>query len=76
VQPGRGERLQAFGDGDVDARPLPASRADLRAFSSARRSRTLGAIIVASSPYEFQAYIKSETEKWEQVAKKNNIRGD
>lgn len=36
----------------------------------------LGAIIVASSPDEFQAYIKSETEKWEQVAKKNNIRGD
>jgi tripartite-type tricarboxylate transporter receptor subunit TctC len=36
----------------------------------------LGAIIVASSPDEFQAYIKSETQKWEQVAKKNNIRGD
>lgn len=36
----------------------------------------LGAVVIASSPDEFQTYIKSETEKWGQVAKKNNIRAD
>lgn len=40
------------------------------------RLADLGAVVVASSPEEFQAYIKSETEKWEQVAKANSIRGD
>lgn len=36
----------------------------------------LGAVIVASSPDEFQTYIKSETEKWGKVAKVNKIQGD
>lgn len=36
----------------------------------------LGAVIVASSPDEFQTYIKSETEKWGKVARVNKIQGD
>lgn len=36
----------------------------------------LGADIVSSSPDEFQAYIRSETEKWGVVAKDNNIKAD
>lgn len=36
----------------------------------------LGAVIVASSPDEFQTYLKSETEKWGKVARVNKIQGD
>lgn len=36
----------------------------------------LGAVVVASSPDEFQKYIRRETEKWGQVAKANSIRAD
>jgi tripartite-type tricarboxylate transporter receptor subunit TctC len=36
----------------------------------------LGAVVVASSPDDFQKYIRYETEKWGQVAKANSIRAD
>jgi tripartite-type tricarboxylate transporter receptor subunit TctC len=36
----------------------------------------LGAVVVASSPDDFQKYIRRETEKWGQVAKANSIRDD
>lgn len=36
----------------------------------------LGAVVVASSPDDFQKYIRRETEKWGQVAKANSIRAD
>jgi tripartite-type tricarboxylate transporter receptor subunit TctC len=36
----------------------------------------LGAVLVASSPGDFQKYIRSETDKWGQVAKANSIRAD
>lgn len=36
----------------------------------------LGAVVVTSSPEQFQNYIRSETEKWGQVAKNNKIRAD
>ncbi|HSW17243.1 MAG TPA: tripartite tricarboxylate transporter substrate binding protein [Ramlibacter sp.] len=36
----------------------------------------LGAVLVASSPDDFQKFIRSETDKWGQVAKSNSIRAD
>lgn len=37
------------------------------------RLNELGAVVVGSSPSQFAAYIKEETEKWASVAKANNI---
>lgn len=37
------------------------------------RLNELGAIVVGSSPSQFAAYIKEETEKWGRVARANNI---
>lgn len=51
----------------VDALQLP----DVKS-----RLADLGAVVVASTPEEFQKYIGRETEKWGQVAKANNIRLD
>lgn len=36
----------------------------------------LGAVVVTSTPEQFQSYIRSETEKWAKVARGNNIRAD
>lgn len=36
----------------------------------------LGAVVVTSSPEQFQNYIRSETEKWGQVARGNKISAD
>lgn len=40
------------------------------------RLAELGAVVVASSPAQFATYIRTETEKWGQVAKANKIVAD
>lgn len=40
------------------------------------RLAELGAVVVASTPDQFAAYIRTETEKWGQVAKANRIVAD
>jgi len=39
----------------------------------AEKLQGLGAIIIGSTPEEFDKYVKAEIEKWGKVARENNV---
>ena len=55
---------------------LYAAATKAMAGSFKTKQEALGAVVVASSPAEYQAFVHSESEKWTQVIKAAGIRPD